>query len=129
MMIVSLRLHLLLTRIANLLRAELRKSAAEHDLALAQLEALHYLRRCNRYSDTPAAVTEFLGATKGTVSQTLLALEDKGLIEKRPDPNDARVVRLKLTRNGKSIADRSLPAPILEDAGTEAQADALEALL
>jgi DNA-binding MarR family transcriptional regulator len=126
----ALRVHLLLASLSNVLRAELRRFASEHGLALAQLEALHYLRMCNRYSDTPLAVAEFLGATKGTVSQTLLALEKKGLIEKRPDAEDRRVSHLRLTRKGRALADASLPAPLLEETSTTTDAAlALEELL
>ena len=46
----------------------------------AQWEALRYLNRANRYSRTPGGVADFLGATKGTISQTVSALESKGLI-------------------------------------------------
>jgi DNA-binding MarR family transcriptional regulator len=69
------------------------------------MHALGYLARCNRYSDRPAAVGEYLGITKGTASQTLGALERKGLIEKNPDPDDGRVVHLKLTREGQVILE------------------------
>jgi hypothetical protein len=55
-------------RLASPVRNEARQALAEHGLQPVQFEALHYLTRCNRYSDTPMAVTEFLGQTKGTVS-------------------------------------------------------------
>ena len=49
----------------------------------AQWEALRYIARANRYSRSPSAVAEYLGATKGTVSQTLKALEHKGCTKGR----------------------------------------------
>ncbi len=72
----------ILERLASLLRSESRTMLLEHGLQPVQFEALQYIANCNRYSDTPMAVTEFLGQTKGTVSQTLKVLEKKGLIEK-----------------------------------------------
>ena len=102
----------LLVRIANVVSAELRAAASAHDLKPVQLQALQYLRRCNRYSDTPAALTEYLGLTKGTVSQTLIALEGKGLLDKSPDPEDGRLVRLCLTPPGRAIARKSLPVAL-----------------
>jgi DNA-binding MarR family transcriptional regulator len=128
----AVRLQVLLERIGNLIRSELRKAAAEHGLALAQLDALQYLALANRYSDTPAAIGEFLGATKGTISQTLLTLESKGLIKKKPDPADKRVVHCALTRSGRSIAESTLPAKVLANAAKELETDpipGLEAIL
>ncbi len=68
----------------------------------AQWEVLRYLAVANRYSRTPGAVAEFLGATKGTVSQTLIALEKKGLITRRPSARDRRGVVLELARAGRT---------------------------
>jgi DNA-binding MarR family transcriptional regulator len=69
----------------------------------AQWESLRYLAAANRYSRMPGAVAEFLGATKGTVSQTLIALEGKGLITRRPDARDGRGVVLDLTRAAREL--------------------------
>lgn len=112
-------LHLLLERLGTLLGSELRQTAAREDLKEVQLQALHYLASCNRYSNTPAGVTEFLALTKGTVSQTLRALESKGLVEKRADAEDARVVRLRLTRHGKATAKRTFPLPVARELAEE----------
>ncbi len=89
----------LVDRLARLVRAE------GHDGALnpAQWDALRYLSRCNRFSNTAGALTRYLGATKGTISQTLNALERKGLVTREPDRNSGRVVRLSITRSGRSV--------------------------
>ena len=99
---------LLLERIGALLESELRRQATEFKLQPVQLEMLGFLNRCNRYSDTPAAVAEYLGLTKGTVSQSLQRLEEKGYVVKRQDPQDGRVVRLSLTAKGKKLASHSV---------------------
>ena len=49
-------------------------------LRARQLEPVHlatlrYLCNCNRFSNTASAITEYLGQTKGTISQTLKVLE------------------------------------------------------
>lgn len=67
----------------------------------AQWEVLRYLSRANRYSRNPTALTSFLGSTKGTVSQTLLALERKHLVSRRRDAKDGRAIRLELTSAGQ----------------------------
>ncbi|MEM9195330.1 MAG: MarR family transcriptional regulator [Myxococcota bacterium] len=56
------------------------------------------------------ALTDYFGVTKGTVSQTLKALERRGLIEKRNDPDDGRRQRCSFTEEGKAIARSAFPS-------------------
>lgn len=112
----SIDLYHLIERIANLLRNENRKTAGSFGLQPVHIEALSYLSRCNRYSDTPAAVTEFLGVTKGTVSQSLLVLEKKGLIEKNRDLFDKRIQHLRVTEEGHKVLGEMVPPPLFHDA-------------
>ncbi|MGB5811627.1 MAG: MarR family winged helix-turn-helix transcriptional regulator [Polyangiales bacterium] len=102
-----------LTQLGSLLRAE---SRAESGLQPVQVQVLHYLSICNRYSDTPAAVADYLGLTKGTVSQTLRVLAESGWVDKAADPDDGRVVHLKLTRSGEKRLGGVAPPRVLEDA-------------
>jgi len=103
-------------RLGNLLRTDSRRGGAEHGLQPVQLEALHYLSLCNRYSDTPMATTEYLGQTKGTVSQTLKVLEKKGFLTKKIDDNDKRVVHLKVTKAGDKLLKMFIPSRQFKDA-------------
>jgi MarR family transcriptional regulator, negative regulator of the multidrug operon emrRAB len=130
------RLIELLERLGNLLRTERRTAAHTAGLQPVHFQALAYLARCNRYSNTPAAVTAWLGTTKGTASQSLGVLERGGLIRRRPDAKDRRVTRLALTRKGEHLLERLLPLPEwrectrrLDADATRMAADALEALL
>lgn len=54
-----------------------RNGEVSGDLNPAQWEALRFVSRANRFSRTPAALAEYLGSTRGTVSQTLIALEKR----------------------------------------------------
>jgi DNA-binding MarR family transcriptional regulator len=72
----------------------------------AQWEALRFLARANRFSNSPGALTRYLGATKGTISQTVKALERKKLIEKSERPGEKRSVVLRLTRAGSDMMAR-----------------------
>lgn len=90
----------LIERLGRLLRAERHAQG----LNPVQWEALRYLARCNRFSNTPGALAAYLPATKGTVSQTLIALEQKGLIERLDDPLSARVTRLAITAAGRKLS-------------------------
>lgn len=85
-----------LERLSRLMRAK------EHDGGLnpAQWEALRYLSRANRFSNSPGALTRYLGATKGTISQTVKALERKGFIIKGEREGERRSVTLVLTEKG-----------------------------
>ncbi len=68
----------------------------------AQWEALRYLAAANRFSRTPGALALWLGSTKGTVSQTVISLEARGLVTKEP-AQDRRSVRLTLTQAGTQM--------------------------
>jgi MarR family transcriptional regulator, organic hydroperoxide resistance regulator len=112
----SHELHALLERIGNLLRQELRRGGGPLGLQPVQIEALHYVSLCNRYSDTPQGVADYLGLTKGTVSQTLKVLESRGLLRKTIDPEDRRVVHLSLTEAGRRVLEQSVPPALFADA-------------
>ncbi len=100
----ELRLLNLLERVGTLLRAEERKTAATLNLHPVHLQVLRYLAQCNRYSNTPMAVSDYLGTTKGTTSQSLLVLQRHGYLQKEPDLKDRRVVHLVLTPKGQALA-------------------------
>lgn len=106
----------LLERLNNLLRMEVRTFGLKYGLLPVQLEALTYLIRCNRYSDTPQAVTEYLGLTKGTVSQSLKILEHKGFLKKHQDTEDKRITHLTPTAKGRKLIEQSFPAKSLKSA-------------
>ena len=122
----------LLERLNNLLRMEARALGLKYGLQPVQIEALTYLTRCNRYSDTPQAVTEYLGLTKGTVSQSLKVLEQKELLRKQQDPQDKRVTHLAPTAKGRKLIEQAFPSKSLESAfatTSSLQASTLEEIL
>ena len=74
-----------------------------HGLNPAQWETLRFLKRANGQSRTPGCLAEFLCATKGTTSQTVISLENKGLLQRCKDPKDKRKVTLHLTEKGREM--------------------------
>ena len=92
----------LLERISRVLHNE----GHTNGLKPTQWEALRYLAHANIYSRNPSALTAYLGMTKGTVSQTLNALERKKLVEKKTAGTDRRHVRIDLTPAGLEILAR-----------------------
>jgi len=103
-------------RLSEILRQDSRQAGAAHGLQPVQIEVLHYLSICNRYSDTPMAVTEYLGQTKGTVSQTLKVLENKEFISKCVDKNDKRVNHLKVSAKGRRLLKQTIPTSMFSNA-------------
>ena len=100
------RIGELLDRIARVAR----EAQFSDGLNPAQWEALRYLARANRYSRSPGSLAEYLGCTKGTISQTLIALEQKGYVVRERDPVDRRGMRLELSEAGRAAVARD---PIL----------------
>ncbi|WP_411726797.1 MarR family winged helix-turn-helix transcriptional regulator [Methyloglobulus sp.] len=112
-------------RMSALIRSEERKKCTEFGLQSVHLQVLDYLSRCNKYSDTPAALTNYLGMTRGTVSQTLLLLEKKGYIKKTTDTVDRRVVHLSLLPEGKATLAKARPCELFNQASDLLQANEL----
>lgn len=96
-------MHRPATTLIERLTRILQNDAHTGGLKPTQWEALRYLARANRFSRSPGALTIYLGMTKGTVSQTLLALERKGLVEKQAAAKDRRGVKLDLTKAGQTL--------------------------
>ena len=93
----------ILDRLGNLLRSDMRRVGGESGLQVVHLQAMIYLAQANRFSNTPQALAEYLGLTKGTVSQSLLLLDRNNLIERYQDGEDRRVVRLRLSSEGEEM--------------------------
>jgi len=87
----------LIERIANLLRLEERELGKADGLQPVHVQVLEYLSLCNRFSNTPLSLSRYLGISKGTISQSVIVLENKGLID------DRRIVHLILTATGKNV--------------------------
>lgn len=100
----------LVDRLGNLIRAEMRRVGAAAGLQPVHVQALMFLGQSNRFSNTPQALAEYLGLTKGTVSQSLLVLDRRGLIERYQDELDRRVVRLRLSQQGEEFINEMQPA-------------------
>ena len=126
----------LIQRLAVVAQAENRQLAGSAGLQPVHIDVLRYLARCNRYSNTPAAIGHYLGSTKGTVSQSIKVLEREKLISKLSDTRDGRVVRLRLLKKGRDLLRRvdheSAIQAAVRNAGAEKRqilANSLAALL
>ena len=75
-------------------------------LTPVQWSVLRYFSRANRFSRTVSAFAEFHGTTRGTASQTVKSLVNRGYLIRTRSERDGRSVRLDLTEKGnKALAD------------------------
>ena len=119
---INSNISALLDRLIRIIASE----GWDGDLNPAQTAALSYLARANRFSRSPSAVAEYLGATRGTVSQTLKALHRKGLVEESPNPADKRSISYRLTQSGEALVRRRHQLQDVLDALPEKDRSALE---
>lgn len=107
-----------LKRCTALLQARLEAVFAEHGLNTASFDVLATLRRAGKpYSLTPTALFESLMVTSGTMTNRLQRLEEKGLIRRLPNPEDARSQLVQLTPQGKALIEQAV-VPHVENEGT-----------
>jgi len=106
----------LIEYIAALIRSEERKRCTELKLQMVHFQILGFLSQCNKYSDTPAAIANYLGMTRGTVSQSLNLLEKRELIEKRQDQIDKRIYHVQLLKKGLDTLNKAKPTELFKKA-------------
>ena len=93
------RVLTLLERLARVINNDASMSV----LKPAQWEALRFFNQANRFSSNPSALTAYMDVTKGTVSQTIIALERKGLVKKNKVKEDRRAVNIEVTTTGLEV--------------------------
>ncbi len=80
----------------------MRQAVSAEGFQLVNLEIMQYLSMCNSYSNTAQALSEYLGQTKGSISQSLKIMEKSDHIERKNCEKDKRVVRIFLTGKGQA---------------------------
>ncbi len=76
------------------------------DLTPAQWIALRFFARANRFSRTVSAFADFHSTTRGTASQTLRGLVERGLLVRHISGRDGRSIIFDLTARGRSTLQR-----------------------
>jgi DNA-binding MarR family transcriptional regulator len=103
-----------ISRLARHLDRERRSAFAAHDLESWEFDVLAALRRQGApYELSPGALLRATLVTSGTMTNRIHRLEDKGLVRRRPDPQDKRGALVTLTAAGRSRVDATL-ADLLE---------------
>jgi DNA-binding MarR family transcriptional regulator len=103
-----------ISRLARHLDRERRSAFAAHDLESWEFDVLAALRRQGApYELSPGALLRATLVTSGTMTNRVDRLKDKGLVRRRPDPQDKRGALITLTEAGRARVDATL-ADLLE---------------
>jgi DNA-binding MarR family transcriptional regulator len=95
-----------LERVGQALRGELRERAMDEGLTPTQAQILLRVGDEGPSRRRIGALAAALDVSQPTVSDAVAALERKGLVERRPDADDARAATLALTARGRAVGDR-----------------------
>ena len=97
------------TRLARHLDRARRQAFAAHGLDAADFDVLAALRRSGRpYELTPGQLVGQTLVSSGTMTHRIDKLEARGLVRRRPDADDGRVVRVRLAARGRDRVDAAL---------------------
>jgi DNA-binding MarR family transcriptional regulator len=97
------------SRLARHLDRQRNVIFARHDLETWSFDVLAALRRSEPpHHLSPGQLLAQTLVTSGTMTNRLDRLEDRGLVRRRPDPADARSVRIHLTSAGRRQVDAAL---------------------
>jgi DNA-binding MarR family transcriptional regulator len=89
------------TQAVGLLVRRLRAAAASHELSLTESAVMSRLAR-----DGPATTADLArseGMKPQSMGTTIAALEEMGLVERKPHPTDGRQVNIVLTAKGAAV--------------------------
>lgn len=103
----ALKLFVVLNRAATAVTAAAQADVARHGLSLAEFASLEAL-----YHKGPLLVGELQRAvlkSSGGMTYVVDRLADKGLVRRRPCPEDRRALYAELTDDGSALMDRIFP--------------------
>ena len=129
---MSARVSYLIKWVERGVRSALDAALSGHNVSTSEYTALSVLSRRSGLSSAQLARRTFVSAQ--AMSQIFVSLERNGWIERSADPHHGRILRAKLTREGRAVlaaCDRAtahVERTLLADL-TEPQADALRSAL
>ncbi|WP_417594575.1 MarR family winged helix-turn-helix transcriptional regulator [Oceanospirillum sp.] len=99
-----------LKRASAMLSPKIEKVFLEYGLNQSEFDVLATLRRSGApYCLAPTELFSTLMVTSGTMTNRMAQLEKKGLIERMPNPDDARSKLVKLSPKGFELIEQVLP--------------------
>ena len=100
------RTWIAVARACQLMQLTLARNMAHLDIKPPHLDILLNLYRREGISQQELARKLLVG--RSNMSMLLPQLEKRGVIERRPDPRDKRVLRLHLTEEGRTITEQAM---------------------
>jgi DNA-binding MarR family transcriptional regulator len=105
-----------LFRVVHLADAALGPEFAKHGLQPGWFDLLAALRRSGApYELNPTELMRATLISSGGITKRLDRLEEAGLVERRPDPEDRRGTRVRLTRRGRAVIDRAIEVHVANE--------------
>jgi DNA-binding MarR family transcriptional regulator len=102
-------------RLARIAGDEMERAYARFGVGRPEFDVLATLRRAGEpFELSPGALAESMMLSTGGMTARLDRLEKSGLATRRPSPTDRRGVLVRLTPQGRAIADAALEAGLAE---------------
>lgn len=106
-------LHVLsrVTRLADVLAERRAAAFVEHGLQAHEFDVLSALRRAGEpFELTAGELSTITHVTSGTMTSRLDRLTARSFVSRHPDPDDGRLVRVRLTSAGRRRVDAAFAA-------------------
>jgi DNA-binding MarR family transcriptional regulator len=97
-------------RVQQLLLSRIEDALKPYGLTFASYEALQLLAFARTGSLPMGKMGERLMVHPASVTNAIGRLQRRGLVERRPSPDDRRVVLAKITQEGRALADQATAA-------------------
>ncbi|MEC3914048.1 MarR family winged helix-turn-helix transcriptional regulator [Nocardia sp. CDC160] len=105
-----------LSRLGRLVDRELTDFFRGHGLERWEFDVLATLRRSGNETGLSAgALNKAAMITSGAITNRIDRLTAKGWVERVPDPNDRRAIKVVLTDSGRTLVDRLLPLHVANE--------------
>ena len=93
-------------KLNRFLDVSLAETLEGFDLNVGDFRILVHMRTAGPpYEVSPKELADYFLVSSGSMTNRLDRLEGRGLVERRPDPNDRRAVVVRLTEGGISVLD------------------------
>ena len=98
------RVSYVVARLERALRREISERVQPYGMTVPQYTTLSVLRSRSGLSNAQLARRSYI--TPQTMSEVIVALEEKKLVERAPDPGHRRILRIKVTAKGRRLLAR-----------------------
>ena len=98
-----------ISMLSKLIKSRTRMALRPMNLETWEFEVLSALRRQgNPYELPPSVLAKMYLLTTGAMTNRIDRLEERDLVERKPDPEDRRALLVSLTQKGADLIDRAI---------------------